>query len=167
MKNQSGFTLIELLIVIALLGALAVGLLASLDPLEQFKKGTDTGTRNTVSEIQQAAIRYYSLKGFLPWSDATQTPILASNATFSTYLNSIVNAGELKSNFVQMAGDALNKIYVSYTPESVTVCFNPSSKSFRTDPATKYDSAGTLAPTYSGNTGCPNPTASTCFWCVQ
>ena len=47
-----GFTLIELLIVIALLGALAVGLLAALDPFEQLKKGTDTGTRNTVSEIQ-------------------------------------------------------------------------------------------------------------------
>ncbi|MFH0773343.1 MAG: prepilin-type N-terminal cleavage/methylation domain-containing protein, partial [bacterium] len=39
-KITRGFTLIELLIVIALLGALAVALLAALDPLEQIKKGT-------------------------------------------------------------------------------------------------------------------------------
>ena len=36
--QNKGFTLIELLIVIALLGALAVGLLATIDPFEQLKK---------------------------------------------------------------------------------------------------------------------------------
>ena len=61
-KFKSGFTLIELLIVIALLGALAVGLLAALDPFEQLKKGTDTGVRNMVSEIHGSAIRYYAIK---------------------------------------------------------------------------------------------------------
>ncbi|MFS8159790.1 MAG: prepilin-type N-terminal cleavage/methylation domain-containing protein, partial [Candidatus Roizmanbacteria bacterium] len=65
--KKSGFTLIELLIVIALLGALAVGLLAALDPFEQLKKGTDSGVRNTVSEIQGAAIRFYALKEHQPW----------------------------------------------------------------------------------------------------
>ena len=56
MKNK-GFTLIELLIVIALLGALAVGLLAAVDPFEQLKKGSDTATRNTVITIINAVIR--------------------------------------------------------------------------------------------------------------
>ena len=37
-RIQKGFTLIELLIVIALLGSLAVGLLATIDPFEQLKK---------------------------------------------------------------------------------------------------------------------------------
>ncbi|PJE63249.1 Tfp structural protein, partial [Candidatus Roizmanbacteria bacterium CG10_big_fil_rev_8_21_14_0_10_39_6] len=45
-KQKKGFTLIELLIVIALLGTLAVALLAAIDPFEQFKKGTDTARRN-------------------------------------------------------------------------------------------------------------------------
>ncbi|HEX7542609.1 MAG TPA: prepilin-type N-terminal cleavage/methylation domain-containing protein, partial [Patescibacteria group bacterium] len=73
MKNfNKGFTLIELLIVIALLGALAVGLLAALDPFEQLKKGTDTSVRNTVSEYQGAVIRYYAIKNQMPWChDAT------------------------------------------------------------------------------------------------
>jgi len=54
---KQGFTLIELLIVIALLGALAVGLLAALDPFEQLKKGDDTGVRNTVSELLGSIVR--------------------------------------------------------------------------------------------------------------
>ena len=58
-----GFTLIELLIVIALLGALAVGLLATIDPFEQLKKGRDTSLRNTVAEFYNANLRYYSTKG--------------------------------------------------------------------------------------------------------
>jgi len=61
-KFTKGFTLIELLIVIALLGALAVALLAALDPLEQIKKGNDTGVRNTVAEIHGAMVRYSSLQ---------------------------------------------------------------------------------------------------------
>src|SRR3989344_9347105 len=66
-KGSFGFTLIELLIVIALLGALAIGLLGAVDPLEQIKKGTDTGTRNTVAEFHSAVIRYYAIKGLMPW----------------------------------------------------------------------------------------------------
>ena len=50
-QSFKGFTLIELLIVIALLGALAVGLLATIDPFEQLKKGRDTSKKNTVSEF--------------------------------------------------------------------------------------------------------------------
>src|SRR4030043_382669 len=64
---SKGFTLVELLIVIALLGALAIGLIGALDPFEQLKKGGDTGTRNTVTEVHQGIIRYYALKGYMPW----------------------------------------------------------------------------------------------------
>ena len=57
MKEQKGFTLIELLIVIALLGALTIGLLATINPFEQLKKGRDTSNQNTATEFYNASLR--------------------------------------------------------------------------------------------------------------
>jgi prepilin-type N-terminal cleavage/methylation domain-containing protein len=111
MKNKA-FTLIELLIVIALLGALAVGLLAALDPFEQLKKGTDTGVRNTVSEVHGAIIRYYAVAGNkMPWDPSTSIgPIDLSTGYSTVGLQKIVEAGELKSDFSTLAGgDRLRK----------------------------------------------------------
>ena len=161
--KKAGFTLIELLIVIALLGALAVGLLAALDPFEQLKKGTDTGVRNTVSEIQGAFIRYYAIKNEMPWGlSTTSISSLASDGTFTGYINSVIGTGELKQDFFKLAGNQLSSINVMGSPESMTVCFQPKSKSFRSDYNTKYDSTGAEA------TGvCPNGTSSSCYWCVR
>jgi len=55
-KHSSGFTLIEILIVVALLGALVVGLLATLDPFQQVKKGADTATRNMAADIYRSFV---------------------------------------------------------------------------------------------------------------
>src|SRR5690348_2307082 len=99
--HRSGFTLIELLIVIALLGALAVGLLATIDPFEQLKKGRDTSIRNTVSEYYNANLRYFANKGFFPWNTATTsipktgTPV----NTMGSEITALMNAGELKDRF--------------------------------------------------------------------
>jgi len=172
--TAKGFTLIELLIVIALLGVLAVGLLAALDPFEQLKKGTDTGTRSTVSEVQGAVIRYYAIKGWMPWctgtslcSDMSTAAVNLSTSPMDTALSRISNAGELKTNFTELASSNLGKIYVhSSDNQSVSVCFQPQSKSFRCDPNTRYDKDGTV---HSPATDCTNSCGSqtTCYWCVQ
>ncbi len=57
---KKGFTLIELLIVIAILSILAVGLIATLDPLEQVNRATDTARRATASDLIHAADRFYA-----------------------------------------------------------------------------------------------------------
>lgn len=168
-KARKGFTLIELLIVIALLGALAVGLLAALDPFEQLKKGTDTSARNTVSEVQGSIIRYYALKSYMPWCTDPNTCTNPSTTNLSTTpmdaaLSRIADSGELKSNFAALAGANLGKIYVTGTTTSVIVCYSPTSRSFKCDQNTKYTQAGVVDANCPG-TSCG--TSTSCYWCVQ
>ncbi len=183
-KFSKGFTLIELLIVIALLGALAVALLAALDPLEQIKKGTDTGVRNTVSEIHGAMIRYTSLQGGqLPFTGTMPFTAVGTNTANAGYiaLKKVVDQGELKSDFMQLAGKQLESVFITGINMPgvvvVNVCYAPTAKSFKTDLNTKFyyaaagdgsvtESTGTLA------TDCPNASGSnaagsTCYWCVR
>ncbi len=185
MFKRRGFTLIELLIVIALLGALAVGLLAALDPFEQLKKGTDTGTRNTVAEAQGAIIRFYSLRGNMPWCSAaaptsctdpsgkTLTQVnTGADYNTSPYqaINQVIATGELKTDFVTLAGTQMDKIYLTGTSgdtPSAIVCFTPNSKSFQSDVNTKYNSTthdGTLAAAGSCKS---QGGAVSCDWCVR
>jgi prepilin-type N-terminal cleavage/methylation domain-containing protein len=69
-KFSLGFTMIELLIVISVLGILATGVLAAVDPFEQLKKARDTNNRQSVLSLQTALIRYYATHGALPWDNA-------------------------------------------------------------------------------------------------
>ncbi len=168
--KKAGFTLIELLIVIALLGSLAVGLLATVDPFEQLKKGRDTATRNTVSEIYNSLIRYYSINSYFPWKTTSQTAALVSSNL--TYVSAIITAGELKEKFVDLATTGrLEKIlYTSTSPatgnkEQISVCFAPESKAFRNDDNTMFDASGVTVANISNCTG--RGGAATCYWCVQ
>ncbi len=56
---KSGFTIVELLVVIGLIGILSVGILATLNPLEQLKKGWDTHRKSDLAQIQKALEIYY------------------------------------------------------------------------------------------------------------
>lgn len=169
MQLKKGFTLIELLIVIALLGALAVGLLATIDPFEQLKKGRDTSLRNTVSELFNANLRYYSIKGQFFWG--TQGSAGAVWPNFSSTITELMNVGELKQRFPDLAGTSnLAKIYLNSTgAEQVSVCFKPESKSFQEDANTVYASDGTQV---TPVTNCPSGTSGSsatdaCWFCIQ
>lgn len=170
---QKGFTLIELLIVIALLGALAVGLIGTIDPFEQLKKGTDTSTRNTVSEVHSSIIRYYALKGRMPWCDANSvcdtvsakviaSMLLSETEDAAGALSMIIGTGELKSNFPTIQSKELDKIYITGDDANATVCYHPVSKSFNSDDNSKYNVSGVTP--YST---CPGAEALGCHWCVQ
>lgn len=163
--TRTGFTLIELLIVIALLGALAVGLLAAIDPFEQLKKGRDTATRNSVSEFYNANLRYYANKGVFPWEEGSFTGV-KTMTNMTTEVNELIAAGELKNRFMELVGGAAAKIYVnSNAPDHLAVCFKPESKSFQVDNNTVYDQDGAPA---SGT--CKSQNAATgvdCYFCIQ
>lgn len=170
---NKGFTLIELLIVIALLGALAVGLLATVDPFEQLKKGTDTSRRNTTTEAYNAFIRFYATKNTFPWTtDISALPMSDSAMTSapSGYLNQVISAGELKPEFIELAGAAgLGKIFVTSTADvggvrqNVSVCFLPESKSFANEANSKFAKDGTVS------SGClaTQPGGTACYWCIK
>ena len=171
-QNQlRGFTLIELLIVIALLGALAIGLLATVDPFEQMKKGTDTTRRNITSEVYSAAIRHYATKGSFPWTENVVAMPLSADAMVSAggYFDQIISAGELKTGFVELMGGNAGKIYLTSTADAndvrqnVAVCFIPDSKSFRNEANAKYSNVGAV------ETGCLATDAggTACHWCIK
>lgn len=185
---KKGFTLIELLIVIALLGSLAVGLLAAIDPLEQFRKGTDTSVRTIANELHQSIIRSYASLSKMPWDTDEQTAEYVnsyanSNAVKNSVIQPVINTGELKSGFIELAGDGkLSKIFVAgqdggdsttATDPKVIVCYKPESKSQKCDVNTKY----TIAPSSQGinsvqlnTTACNTANCGSinynCFWCI-
>lgn len=177
-KSIRGFTLIELLIVIALLGALAVALLAALDPMEQIKKGNDTGVRNTVAEISSSFTRYASVKaGELPFTQLDWGTITQNGAAYSA-IQQVIDAGELKQDFFTLAKDQLGKIYITGINNNGTqkayVCFHPTSKSFRVDTNTKFGivsgTPGTMTDFGTGicnSDGVASGGLGDCYWCVQ
>lgn len=166
LQRRFGFTLIELLIVIALLGALAVGLLAAIDPFEQLKKGRDTSTRNTVSEFYNANLRYYANKGRFPWDTSSFTGV-KTLTTMGSEITELINAGELKNRFGELAGTSvMSRVFANSTAaDHLAVCFKPESKSFQVDNSTVYSSDGTVA---TGTCKSQNAASGTdCYFCIQ
>lgn len=180
--SEKGFTLIELLIVIGILGILASALVATIDPFEQLKKATDANVKNVSVEYLNANMRYYMTHNAMPWTDTAntnQTACASSVGFTSDYpngatlvnmisgagcLKALVDDGELKTGFTN-ATSVLSSILVtesSANPNSLTVCFQPQSKSQRSAPDTKWDKYGATTPA-----GCPNATLTSCYWCTQ
>lgn len=177
---HKGFTLVELLIVIALLGALAIGLIGALDPFEQLKKGTDTGTRDLVNQVQTAVLRYNATTNKMPWADwdtANIDPTALSDGFFTAPIQALMDSGEMKTNFNDIYANAKSKVFLTYlypsTTQSLTVrvCYMPDSKSFQVDPNTKYAQSGELfdpTGTATGAGACKSAGGSAnCYWCVQ
>ena len=150
----------ELLIVIGVLGILAAGLLAAIDPFEQLKKSRDTNTRNATIELLSGLTRFYSTHGDFPWNMTAYANICGRDTgealdgfgsidTFALSMQDprLVNCvmgslepdGEIKSTF--MDGIGSTNIFIGSDSEDLTdltVCFQPESKSGRVDGATKY-----------------------------
>lgn len=175
---MKGFTLMELLIVIGVLGILAAGLLAAIDPFEQLKKARDTNNRSAAIEILQSSQRYYATHGYLPWrkpgatagtfvcdgadiadlrpaADETGFPhrsvaLEPSTTTGDAY--DCLNATLLPDGEIKttfFSGLATTLYIYSGSKTKVGVCFAPEGKSNRTDTQTHYQISGTGDADYS------------------
>ncbi|OGK14610.1 hypothetical protein A3C98_00170 [Candidatus Roizmanbacteria bacterium RIFCSPHIGHO2_02_FULL_37_15] len=172
---RKAFTLIELLIVIAILGILVVGILIALDPVEQTRRATDTTVLRSGGDVKNAVDRFYASKLYFPWCDPTSpagscTMISNCVADSSNQLDSacgsdvmgeLVNTGELKSN-PPASMTAVLFLVIGSGGGSFNVTFNPVSRSFDTNPNTKYvDNSCTTTDTTACST-----TPNDCFFCL-
>lgn len=154
--KKRGFTMIELLVVIAVIGILAVALLATLNPLEQIRKGRDTRTRADSSQLTSAVERYNASLGYFPWQSgegedlavgSADVPFLQINGggsvtgctltdcTIEGVLGQLTSTNEVKSSFVDRITDAsAADTYLYFNDEStggaVIACFTPESNTF-------------------------------------
>lgn len=153
--RRLGFTMIELLIVIAVLGILAVAVLAAINPIEQINRGRDTGSRSDAEQLLSAIDRYYAGKGYYPWADGASSlntstfgsgtdaliPLDSAGITIGDdalpILTNVSSGGsaEVKESFITRITDPGYNFLQIYnngiTSSSTYVCFTPKSASFR------------------------------------
>lgn len=161
---KKAFTLIELLIVIAILAILAIGVLAAIDPIEQFNRGRDSTSLNTAAEYKNAIDRYYAGKGVFPAAIAGAANSYLSGGAGLNSITDMMTAGELKTSFtsggnVQILTN-INVYNAGAAGSTPVVCVNVQSKTFRNNSSAIYDITGGGPPA-----NCPNPTNSACKIC--
>jgi prepilin-type N-terminal cleavage/methylation domain-containing protein len=195
-KFNVGFTMIELLIVIAVLGVLAIAVLATINPIEQINRGRDTGSRSDSEQLLSAIDRYNATasKGLWPWQTIqdpdTETvawgPVVeVEDDAGCSVLDKLAqgetdpdcdpetSADEIKAAFVtRLSGANYNSLYLEYVSDpgnSVYVCFSPQSKAFTKEAQERCEDVDNLPTDYPAsacNGDCADIGAGNSEWCI-
>ena len=177
LMSAKGFTLVELLVVIGVLGIIAAGLLATIDPLEQFRKGSDSNRKTATIELHNALTRYYAGHSVYPWAtvanggaacNAASVPsgTQVSSTGFVSCLTALQNDGELKPSFSTQT-QIIQALYATNdtaatSNNSVAVCFDPESKAESRSQQTEYSQIGAAVTTCESDGG-----TTVCYWCAK
>lgn len=169
---NKGFTLIELLIVIAVLGILAVAVLAAINPIEQINRSRDTGSKSDAEQLIGAIDRFYASRGYYPWqtgagagggTTAIDPTVVVDmswvDSSSNPVLNKLSQAGteEVKLSFInRITAAGYNQLYAynrGNPGDSYYICFSPKSGSFRTE---AYERCTATLPADFPPDACPN-----------
>ena len=133
---QKGFTLIELLVVIAIIGILAVGLIATIDPVDKINAGNDAKVFNDLTAISKAVEQYAA----------------SNNGSYPTTAGALTTSGELRVLPTQPSGYTYTQ---TFTATSFYMTSNLKAKKYSATPVAAYNSSnGKLCAVASG-TVCP------------
>lgn len=150
--------MIELLIVIAVLGILAVAVLAAINPIEQINRGRDTGSRSDAEQLLSAIDRYYAAQGNYPWQVESTDPEAMDWTDVSAVVDttdpgvpiltklSTGGTSEIKESFVnRLNATGYNTLFLynhGDQGDSTYICFKPDSGSFTEEAKTRCDGDG-------------------------
>jgi len=187
-KLNLGFTLVELLIVIGLLGAIALIVIAAINPIEQANRARDTRFKADSGQLISAIDRYFAANSEFPWmtgttveNDDAVTFVSAQDPSIGICLatgcaddGNLISTNELKTefrnrDFIQDATEVSEMIWVgkdSGASSSVYACFIPLSNSERN----KADNLKSLSFTNGLLDTCVAPadwsTGTPCYVCL-
>ena len=155
-KLSKGFTLVELLIVIGLLGAIALIVIAAINPIEQANRARDSRFQADGGQLVSAIERYFASHSNFPWEDCSASGCTTSTDEEFGFLSAaseavglcgtdcntqglLITSDELKNEFLardwlkSTAADS-DKIQIGKaqgSSTSVYACYVPLSKSNR------------------------------------
>lgn len=195
-KFNLGFTLVELLIVIGLLGAIALIVIAAINPIEQANRARDTRFKADGGQLISAIDRYFAARSEFPWvttesatnNDASYGFVSAGDQGIglcTTDCNTdgvLISNDELKPEFRNRdfidnhsGTDNSKKLFIGKetgTSESVYACFIPLSKATRQDAIadgkvyTISSSDGTRTVTTTCDADAANWVTNGCYVCI-